>query len=169
MLNVIVIILIVVADQVSKYYAENLLASRGAVSVIPGILDLTYVRNTGAAWGMLKGARWFFVVLTVAICVLIFYWLFKKNSDLTGLARVSLLLIAAGAIGNMIDRLFLAYVRDMIYISCINFPVFNVADSAVTVGAILFVLDIIVNREKAFFNLLDRKEKKQEKTGEDGA
>ena len=154
------------ADQVTKYLIQANMKPGECIPLIPGVIEISFVKNTGAAWGMMSGARWFFIILTIIVCILLAYFLVKNKGTMTKLSHYSFVLILGGAIGNLIDRIALGYVRDMIYFSLINFPVFNVADSAVTVGAIIFILDILINKDRSFFNSLDSskdKEKKKEK------
>ena len=113
------------------------------VTVIPHILGLRYSENTGAAFSMLRGGRWIFIVLTIIVCTIVIWYLIRKRGSARRLLRVALSLILAGAIGNLIDRAFLGYVRDMLDFCLIHFPIFNVADSALTVGGILLVVDIL--------------------------
>lgn len=150
----IIALLVLIIDQLSKIYAAQVL-SKGALVLIPGVLELTYLKNTGAAWGMFQGARIPFILLTVAFLVLCLWFYKKKRSELTKLSRIILFLIFSGALGNLIDRVALGYVRDMIYFSLINFPVFNVADSAIVIGAILLVLETLLTKN----GLLDVLEK----------
>lgn len=154
----IIALLVLIIDQLSKLYAAQVL-SKGALVLIPGVLELTYLKNTGAAWGMFQGARIPFILLTVAFLILCLWFYKKKRGELTKLSRIILLLIFSGALGNLIDRVVLGYVRDMIYFSLINFPVFNVADSAIVIGAILLVLETLLTKN----GLLDVLEKTLDK------
>lgn len=154
----IIALLVLIIDQLSKIYAAQVL-SKGALVLIPGVLELTYLKNTGAAWGMFQGARIPFILLTVAFLILCLWFYKKKRGELTKLSRIILLLIFSGALGNLIDRVVLGYVRDMIYFSLINFPVFNVADSAIVIGAILLVLETLLTKN----GLLDVLEKTLDK------
>ena len=137
------IALTVIADQITKWAVVAAYPAPGeGMTLIPGILDLTHVDNTGAAFGMLKDSRWVFLVFsTVAIAAMIFYLLkFPPKSHLTGL---SFALVIGGGIGNMIDRIFRGYVID--FIDFCAFPkvwkfVFNVADACVCVGCVALVL-----------------------------
>lgn len=154
----IIALLVLIIDQLSKLYAAQVL-SKGALVLIPGVLELTYLKNTGAAWGMFQGARIPFILLTVAFLILCLWFYKKKRGELAKLSRIILLLIFSGALGNLIDRVVLGYVRDMIYFSLINFPVFNVADSAIVIGAILLVLETLLTKN----GLLDVLEKTLDK------
>ncbi len=106
--------------------------------------EFSYLENTGSAWGMMEGARIFFLVLTVVVLAFIFYVIYKMPDAKKYIPlKVMLILLGAGAIGNFIDRLFLGYVRDFIYFKLINFPVFNVADCYVTISMVLFAILIL--------------------------
>ena len=124
-------------DQLTKWLAVVYLQPEGAAGSFhlwEGVLHLTYVRNEGAAFGMLANHRWVFMIFsTVAIIGLTIY-LFGFSKD-TKWVKIGLAMIIGGGIGNMIDRLLLGYVIDFIDFTLINFAVFNVADSFVTVGA----------------------------------
>ena len=162
MLEIILFVLIVVSDQITKYLTELYIPFRSSVPVWKNVLELANVHNTGAAWGMFAGGRWVFIILTLAVCGFILYFLTKERKRLSVLARISLVLIVSGAVGNLIDRALLGYVRDMISVVLINFPVFNVADSSVTIGAALLIIDTIKNDEHSFFHLLGLNDKKND-------
>ncbi len=159
-------IVILLLDQGTKIWAERVLSCQPLV-LIPGALELTYLENRGAVWGLMQGWRIVFLVATfVFLCILVWFYA-KKRKDMTVLTRVILSLLFAGAIGNLIDRVFLGYVRDMIYFSLINFPVFNVADSAITIAAALLVIEtFFVKGKTTTFDLMEscfpKKEKKTE-------
>jgi len=107
---------------------------------------------------MLQNALWLLIALTVLVCGAMIWFLVKKRKDLHGMLRVCIVLIVAGAVGNLIDRLFLGYVRDMFYFSLINFAVFNVADASITIGGTLLVIDLLFCKKgRAFFAQLDQK------------
>lgn len=154
----IIALLVLVIDQLSKVYAAEVLSSEALV-LIPGMLELTYLKNTGAAWGMFQGARIPFILLTAVFLVLCLVFYIKKRKALTKLSKIILMLIVSGALGNLVDRVLLGYVRDMIYFSLIDFPVFNVADSAIVIGAILLVLETLFTKN----GLLEVAEKTLEK------
>lgn len=134
------VVLLVLLDQLTKIGIVNYFtdSSKENIKLIPGVLELTYVENRGAAFGMLQGRVGLFVLITIAVLgIILWYWRsIPKNT--TGLwMKVALVLVISGAIGNLIDRVFIHYVRDMIYFSLIDFPVFNVADMCVVGGVIL--------------------------------
>ena len=136
MLEIVIVLLIVIADQLTKYLASIHLKQITTKELVKGVFNLTYVENSGAAFGILQNQRWIFIVLTVLICGGIIYFLATQSStDL--MLRLSLAMILGGAIGNLIDRIRLGYVIDMLHFTLIDFPVFNIADSFVVVGTIL--------------------------------
>ena len=142
-----VIIVTVFLDQLTKYLTVLHLKPIDTLPIIEDVLHLTYVENTGAAFGMMKDARWIFMITsTLAIIGILGYMIYRyyvKKEKLHWAEALSLSLIVGGGIGNMIDRTMLGYVVDMIDCRFINFAVFNVADSFVCVGAGLMVLHLI--------------------------
>ena len=158
-MELVISLCVLLLDQVSKYLTDLYLVPLGSSHIlIPGVLQLTSAHNRGAAWGMMQGGRIFFIVLTVVVCGLLLTYLLKRRKALPPVPRVILALILAGAIGNLIDRIVLGYVRDMIYFILIDFPIFNVADSALTIGCVLLCVNILFMKEGTFPEL---KEKKQ--------
>ncbi len=146
-MSLLTIAAMVLVDQVVKYWAVAWLAPMGSIPLIPGILQLTYVENRGAAFSILQNQIWLLVVVTVAILCAIIYVFYKKMIQTT-LGRISLVIIAAGAVGNMIDRIVRHYVVDMIEVVFISFPVFNIADIYVTVGVALFCIYFIFQHKE---------------------
>jgi signal peptidase II len=138
-LDTIVIILLVLLDQGVKYLVRTGIPLGSSVDFLPGFLGFTHIHNSGAAFSMLSGARWFFVVLTIVFVVLAMWGLLKKKFP-HPLGRWSLVLVVAGAIGNLIDRVLFGYVVDMIEVQFMNFAIFNVADIFVVVGGICFCI-----------------------------
>ena len=129
-------------DQLTKALAVGYLKPLGSVPLINGVLHLTYVENTGAAFGMLKDAPWVFNTFSIIAITALSLYLFLGHA--TGkLYEISIAMIISGGIGNMIDRIALRYVVDFIDFRLINFAVFNGADSFVCVGAGLMVLALI--------------------------
>ena len=125
-------------DQWSKLFATNNLMGRADIILLEDILSLTYHRNAGAAFGMLQGGRWFFLVFALFIMVAIaLYYVKLPSSPVYSVVRFALILIAAGGIGNSIDRLLNGFVVDFLRFDFINFPIFNVADIYVVAGTIL--------------------------------
>lgn len=134
--------LIIIADQISKVLYVDICGAPN-VKLIDGILNLTYVQNRGAAWGIFSEHRiWLYIFSAVLTAAMIFmYARYYKRID--KLMRIAGIMVIAGALGNMIDRVFLGYVRDMIEFAFIDFPVFNIADSAISIGAVLLFIDCL--------------------------
>ena len=137
----ILFIMLLVLDQLTKYQALTGLKGKPPIVLVPGILELTYVENRGAAFGILQNKMVFFFLMTAIILAGIL-WVLRR---LTGKRRfrplkVTLIVLASGAVGNLIDRIIRTYVVDFIYFKPIDFPVFNVADIYVTVSAAVLVL-----------------------------
>ncbi len=142
---IIVAVLLTALDQFSKYLAVSKLKPLENVTVIDGFFDLTFVENRGAAFGILNGQRWFFILITIAVTIGVLIYLVKavKKNEVPKFLRFSIVLILAGAWGNAIDRLFRGYVVDYFEFTFINYPVFNVADIYVVVGTIVMALILI--------------------------
>ena len=138
--------LITVADQLTKYFvASGITLGETAFSL--GLFDITYVRNEGAAFSMLSGRMSLLSIISVAFCIaVIIWWLRKKPAH--PMLCTSVTLLFAGALGNAIDRIARGCVVDFIRTTFINFPIFNIADIAITVGACLLILyEIAFNKE----------------------
>ena len=149
-------VLILILDQGTKLWAARTLRVRPLV-LIPGALELTYLENRGAVWGLMQGWRIVFLVATFLFLIVIVWFYAKKRQSMTVLTRIILSLLFSGAVGNLIDRVLLGYVRDMIYFRLINFPVFNVADSAITVAAALLVIEtFFVKGRSTTFDLMEQ-------------
>ena len=133
---------IIAADQLVKAWAKTSLMDVGTIPVIKDIFHLTYAENRGAAFSMLEGQRWFFIVLTSVMLVVIAVAFFKEFfKGIWG--KTTLVFIFAGAVGNFIDRVWLGFVVDMFDFRLIDFPIFNVADIFLTVGAIMGIIYIL--------------------------
>ena len=155
-MELVLTVLILLLDQGTKVWAEKALTDEPLV-LIPGALELTYLENRGAVWGLMQGWRIIFLVATFVFLLIIAWFYLRKRKDMTMLTRIILSLLFSGAIGNLIDRAFLGYVRDMIYVSLINFPVFNVADSAITIAAALLVIEtFFVKGRVTTFDLMEQ-------------
>ncbi len=131
---------LVSVDQLTKWLAVLSLKNAETTTIIPKLLGLTYVENTGAAFGILQGQRWLFLILTgavmVAILSLLLFGKFRKHL----IFNISATLIVAGGLGNFIDRLIHGYVVDFIEVLFFEFPVFNVADCYVVIGSVLLLV-----------------------------
>ena len=141
--------LIVIADQVAKYFTVLYIPAAGAQPFIPGILQITYVRNTGAAFSSFEGQQWLFALIFLVLTGLIFWEYFKKPMGFTKLERFCIAAIYGGGLGNMIDRVRLGYVVDMLHFQFWpSYPTFNVADVCIVSGAILGAIYYVLLYEK---------------------
>ena len=149
------VILLVAADLISKAAAVSVLSQTGgALEFIPGLIRFEYHKNTGI-----------FVVITIVTGGLIVFILLKTLKTMPRNLQLGLALVLSGAIGNLIDRVALGYVRDFIAFDFMNFPVFNFADSCITVGAVLLIVSVLFTKSgRAYFAALDEKKQKPEKT-----
>jgi signal peptidase II len=134
-------ILVLFLDQLSKHLAAKNLILNQSVPIIKGIFHLTLIHNRGAAFGILKNQAPLFIFISLFAIILIYFNLKKSRNKENIVFNISLALILGGALGNLIDRLFLGYVID--FLDFRIWPVFNVADSAITIGAILLGYSIL--------------------------
>ena len=146
-------LLILVADRVSKDIFEGTLSMYQRIEVIPGYFDWTLAYNTGAAFSFLAESsgwqRWLFALIAVVVSAVLVVWLKRLGRNETWLA-VALALVLGGAIGNLYDRVVLGHVVDFILVHWQNrhyFPAFNLADSAITVGAVMLALDMFKSKK----------------------
>ncbi len=140
------ILILIIIDQLTKLAAVSLLKDKDDFILIKGVLQLHYLQNNGAAFSILEGKQLYFYIVTVIALVFIFFLLYKltKNYNNKSLLIIWILnFMAAGAIGNFIDRVRYQYVVDFIYFSLINFPVFNIADCYVTCSVFLLIILIL--------------------------
>ena len=145
--------IVLAADLLTKQIVLTTLEYRERVSVIPGFFDWVHVYNTGAAFSFLADAagwqRWFFAAVAIAVSLVLVIWL-KRLKPNEGLLAMALALILGGALGNLHDRILLGHVVDFILVHWQDqyyFPAFNIADSAITVGAALLVLDMFKSKK----------------------
>lgn len=139
--DIIMIAVLIFLDQLSKSVVNTYLKSIDSIVLIPGVFELRYLENRGAAFGILQNKQWFFLLISIAffiLAIVLLVWIptYKKYR----LLRFTLVLLAGGAFGNLIDRACLGYVIDFLYFVYINFPIFNVADCYVSVGTALLVI-----------------------------
>ena len=137
---------IVAADQFTKYLTVKNISLGESIPAIKGLFSLTYCQNEGAAWSMLEGMRWLFVALFAVLTVLVVWEYFKKPLPFTKFDRWCIAAVYAGGMGNVIDRVRLGYVVDMIELDFMSFPIFNVADCFITCGCIALMVSLF------FFN-----------------
>ena len=153
------IVLLLAADQYTKSLAVQYLKDQPSIELIPGVLELFYLENRGMAFGLLQDQYWLFAMMTVLfliVMVIVFYKLPKTRRFLP---------LTAGAVGNFYDRFLNHYVVDFIYVSLINFPVFNVADIYVTVSVAVFLLLYLLYYKDEDFAFLHKNAKKEESDG----
>ena len=150
-------IVLVIIDQLTKYLTRVHIPLGESFTVIPHVLDLTYIKNTGAAFSILEEHTWLLTVFS-AIIVLVIAYLVVRKFFTNWLGMLSATLILAGGVGNLIDRAVFKYVTDMIKTTFMDFPVFNFADCCITVGVVLLVIYVL------FFY---KEEQKEGKNGTD--
>lgn len=146
---------IVGVDQFTKYLTVTNIPLHAEVPFLEGILCFSYEKNFGAAFSSFQGMQWLFALIFFGLTALIVFEYYKKPLPFTGFDRWCIAAIWAGGLGNMIDRLRLGYVIDMIKTQFISFPVFNVADSFITCGCIALMVHLV------FFNKEFWKEEKK--------
>ncbi|SDQ19890.1 signal peptidase II [Streptococcus equinus] len=135
------VVVLIALDQLSKLWIVNHIPLNTIHKFLPGIFSLTYLRNYGAAFSILQNQQWFFTVITFAVVGAACYY-FVKNLQGNFWLLFGLLLIISGGLGNFIDRVRLGYVVDMVHLDFMNFAIFNVADSYLTVGVIILFITL---------------------------
>ena len=142
-------IIILILDQITKFVIASSMRIGDSFEVIPGFLNITSHRNNGAAWGILSGKMSFFFIITIIILIVLIVF-YIKEAKYNLFMQIALSLLFAGALGNFIDRLFHGEVVDFIdtYIFGYNFPIFNVADSSLTIGVILIIISLLIDVKK---------------------
>jgi len=140
-------VIVVAADQFTKYLTLANIALYEHVPFIPNFLGFTYVQNTGAAFSSFEGQQWLFVLIFAALTAGILWEYFKSPMPFTKFDRWCIAAIYAGGLGNMIDRVRYGYVVDMIETLFMDFPVFNVADCFITCGCFALLVSLFFNRE----------------------
>ena len=138
MLAFLSVLIMIILDQMVKYWTVSALKPVGSIPIWENIFHLTYVENRGAAFSILQGQKLFFVAVTLFVLAVILF-AFRKGWIMHFTGKWALLMITGGAIGNVIDRIFRGFVVDMFDFCLINYPVFNVADIFVVCGGILLI------------------------------
>lgn len=140
-----IILILTICDQLLKSWVVSSIVLGGSKQLIPGIIELTNLRNSGAAWSIFEGQQTFFTVITIIAIIVVgyFIWQYRKNVPML----IGLSLIMAGTIGNFIDRLRQGYVVDMFETTFINFPIFNIADMCLTIGVIWLIICILKEKD----------------------
>jgi len=154
-------VLLIAVDQVTKYFAVTKLMNQKSWIIWDGVFELRYLENRGAAFGMLQDQKLFFVTIAIIILAVIIYVLIKAPyQKMYTKLHITLIFIASGAIGNLIDRLRYDYVVDFLYFSLINFPIFNVADIYVTLSSIYLVFLLLFVYKESDLEFLSFRTKK---------
>lgn len=164
------LLLLLTADQASKYWAVQNLKGTSGITVVPGVFRFYYLENHGAAFGMLDQAQGVFI-FTAALILLLCLYTFLRLPGKGKYRPLKLLciVIGAGAAGNMLDRLLFGYVIDFLYFSLIDFPVFNLADCYICLGiALLALLILTYYRNDSFSFLIPGKEKEGREENAEG-
>ena len=139
---------IVAADQITKFLTVANIALYEDVPFLPGLLQLTYVQNTGAAFSSFEGQQWLFALIFAVFTGMIIWEFFKNSMKFTTFEWWCIAAIYGGGLGNMIDRVRLGYVVDMIETKFMEFPVFNVADCFICCGCVLLMVHLLIwNKE----------------------
>lgn len=136
-------LMVIIADRAAKLAAPHL---RGAIPLIPGVIGLRYAENTGMAFSLFSGMPWLLGLLSLAVIVGGYFLLRKYR--LGTLSMTAAMLMLGGAVANMIDRLVLGYVVDMLEFLFIRFPIFNVADACLVIGAMLMAWSLLRHPEE---------------------
>lgn len=150
MVYFILFILLLGVDQGTKLWALNALRGQSPIHVIDQWLSFIYVENRGAAFGILQDRRTFFIIITIAVILFLFIYFIRTYKVHSFWTKLAFLLIMTGAIGNLIDRIRLSFVVDFIAVKfggLMNFPVFNIADICVVVGAGLLMIMLLTSKE----------------------
>lgn len=142
MLAILSVLAMIALDQLVKYWTITVVKPVITIPVIQNVFHFTYVENRGAAFSILQGRKLFFVLITAVVLLMILY-AFQKGLIVRAIGKWALLMVAGGAIGNLIDRILRGFVVDVFDFCLIHFPVFNVADIFVVCGGFLFAFYIL--------------------------
>lgn len=140
----VIVVLTVVLDQVSKSFARAQLTIGDTIKLLPGVLNLTLTKNSGAAFGLLSGRQPIFIAVTCLVLAAIVIYLWRQHPT-SPLVVIALGLVMGGALGNLIDRAGTGWVTDFFEFGFMDFPVFNVADSAIFIGVGMLILWLLVS------------------------
>lgn len=155
--HLILFILLTVIDQGVKLWVRQTLMNNDPIVIIPDVFNLQYHENTGAVWGIMSGKVQFLSIFTFIILIFIVFLYFKIPQDKKyNPLKLITVFIVAGAVGNLIDRIFLGHVVDFLYFELINFPLFNIADSYLTVSCVVLFLLAMFYYKDTDFEFLDR-------------
>ena len=137
--------ILLIIDQITKLLINTKMTLNQEIIIIPKVLSLLYVKNTGAAFSMLQDNTLFLTVIN-ALFIIVLHLLIKKEKNLSKFSCLSLGMIMGGMFGNLLDRIIHHSVIDFIYISIINFPIFNIADMGITIGVVLLIISFIIEK-----------------------
>lgn len=159
--DIFLILLLVAFDQVVKYYASTTLEQQGSIVLWEGVLQLTYLKNTGGIFGVLQNQT-LFILFVVSILILVVIYLLAKLPDKPRFTKLHIVLsvLLAGALGNLIDRIRFGYVIDFIYFVGIDFPIFNVADIMISVSTVVLIFLLIFYYKEKDLEFLTFKQKR---------
>ena len=148
MIYIVLILILVGADQLSKYLIDSYMLEGETLPIINDFFHLTYVKNRGIAFGMFQGKLDIISIATIIAIVAIAYYLYKERNKLCMIEKMGFIYILAGAIGNMIDRAFRGFVVDMVDFRGVWSYVFNLADVWINIGVVFVLLDQLILRKK---------------------
>jgi len=148
MIYIVLILILVGADQLSKYLIDSYMLEGETLPIINDFFHLTYVKNRGIAFGMFQGKLDIISIATIIATVAIAYYLYKERNKLSMIEKMGFIYILAGAIGNMIDRAFRGFVVDMVDFRGVWSYVFNLADVWINIGVVFVLLDQLILRKK---------------------
>ncbi len=159
--DLIIVLLLIVADQVVKYLATINLESNGSIIILEGILQLTYLKNTGGILGVLHDQSLFIVFIAVILVLIVMYFLSKlPDKPKFNIMHIVMSCMLAGGLGNLIDRIRFGYVIDFIYFIGIDFPIFNCADILISVSSVVLILLLIFFYKEKDLEFLNFKQKR---------
>lgn len=141
-----IVLFLILATRILAYWGICVVKN-GAIEVIPNVVKFSFVENTGAAFGVMKDAKFWLIAISVLLFIVITYYVVYKKKELKLSALISLAMVAGGGISNVADRLQFGYVVDYIDFYCINYPVFNLADICVVVGVFWIAVMILFAKE----------------------
>ena len=175
-IQILLFLVLIAVDQLTKYWAVIKLKDQPSIPLIKNVLELRYLENNGAAFGFLQNKQWLFYVITMIVLiaiVFVFVRIIKQSNQYmqldaekiraktlkdSAILNYVLVILAAGAIGNLIDRIAHTYVVDFIYFRLINFPIFNFADICVTLSAIFLIIFLVfIYKDDPEFTIFSKK------------
>lgn len=145
LLAIITTILVVVIDRLVKNWTTGSLLLHESKAGIDGVFDFFYIHNDGAGFGLFSGKMWLFVSVTILIVIYLLYLIYRHR-DAKWYLTLSYGLLLGGAIGNFIDRILYGYVIDMIRLQFMSFPIFNIADMALSIGVVLLIIQVLLDQ-----------------------